>query len=245
MDVRTTVFLTTIFIFGVVVFWRLVGVRKKLKDVYNKFESIRTIKKDDYQAYLEENGDPVIVSARNYVIYDRDQLENNRATFNAAFAEYVALSQLITLFPMLGILGTVWGLVRSGNISDIDQLVTGLGMALSTTLVGLICAIFLKGIDSILLVTLVNNIETEFDKADVVINKEQLRFDIDQAIRKHTDVLQEQRSKQQDQQPVQMEKQREDELEEKSAATEFKEAMAIKNDHEKSLNWSELSNEDF
>ena len=168
-----------IIVFGVIVFFKLMDIQKKLTEVYRSFDRIKTSKKDDYQEYLEENGNPVIVSARNYVIYDRDQLENNRELFNAVYAEYVAWTQVITLFPMLGILGTVMGLIFGGSLSNIDQLVAGLGMALWTTLLGLLFAIGLKFYDSISLGKMINNIDAAFNKADSVISKEQLRFDIE------------------------------------------------------------------
>ena len=108
-----------IIVIGFMVFFKLADIRKKLTEVYRSFDRIKTSRKDDYQEYLEENGNPVIVSARNYVIYDRDKLENNRELFNTVYAEYVAWTQLITLFPMLGILGTVMGLIFGGSLNKL------------------------------------------------------------------------------------------------------------------------------
>ena len=237
-----------IIVFGFTVFYRLVDIRKKLTEVYRSFDRIKTRRKDDYQEYLEENGNPVIVSARNYVIYDRDQLENNRELFNAVYAEYVAWTQVITLFPMLGILGTVMGLIFGGDLSNIDQLVSGLGMALSTTLLGLLFAIGLKFYDSISLGRLINNIDAAFNKADSVISKEQLRFDIEHAIHKHAGGLQEQHTEQAGQTSEQEQAKKQlpgPESDGKADPAESREAAGAQNDREKSLDWSELSDDDF
>ncbi len=237
-----------IIVIGFMVFFKLADIRKKLTEVYRSFDRIKTSRKDDYQEYLEENGNPVIVSARNYVIYDRDKLENNRELFNTVYAEYVAWTQLITLFPMLGILGTVMGLIFGGSLNNIDQLVSGLGMALWTTLLGLLFAIGLKAYDSISLGRLINNIDAAFNKADSVISKEQLRFDIEHAIHKHAGGLQDPRKEQagQTEEPEQTKKQLPGpDPDRKSAPAESKEADGTEKNREKALDWPELSDDDF
>ena len=234
-----------IIVFGVIVFFKLMDIQKKLTEVYRSFDRIKTSKKDDYQEYLEENGNPVIVSARNYVIYDRDQLENNRELFNAVYAEYVAWTQVITLFPMLGILGTVMGLIFGGSLSNIDQLVAGLGMALWTTLLGLLFAIGLKFYDSISLGKMINNIDAAFNKADSVISKEQLRFDIEHAIHKHAGSLQEQREEQEGQAGPEKKQLPGPEPDDPSPPAALQQETGAKKDREKALDWSELSDDDF
>ena len=57
-----------------------------------------------------------------------------------------AANELISLLPLLGILGTVGGLVFSGDLRDVDLLISGLSTAMYTTFWGLIAAIILKGI---------------------------------------------------------------------------------------------------
>jgi hypothetical protein len=121
-------------------------------------------------------------------------------------------------------------------------------MALWTTLLGLLFAIGLKAYDSISLGRLINNIDAAFNKADSVISKEQLRFDIEHAIHKHAGGLQDPRKEQagQTEEPEQTKKQLPGpDPDRKSAPAESKEADGTEKDREKALDWPELSDDDF
>ena len=63
---------------------------------------------------------------------------------------YDVANQLVNLLPMLGILGTVGGLIFSGHLDDVDLLVSGLGQAMWTTFAGLAAAIGVKIVGIIL-----------------------------------------------------------------------------------------------
>ena len=104
------------------------------------------------------------------VSYDRRRLEENRDVYNRLYPYYAVASQLIGLFPLLGILGTVLGLISS-DLADIDSLVAGLTEALRTTLWGLVCAIVLKAVDAVVPGKLVNDIEAKFETVDGAIER--------------------------------------------------------------------------
>ncbi len=71
--------------------------------------------------------------------------------FNKVHVIYSVFAQLISVFPLLGILGTVSGLMGSfaGDSTNIELISRGLGEALVTTFLGLIAAIVLKIFDAV------------------------------------------------------------------------------------------------
>ncbi len=106
--------------------------------------------------------------------YHIDKLDRNKEIFYEQFAKYVSYSQLVSLFPLLGILGTVAGLAFSAKPDAISELISGLGTALYTTLTGLIASIFLKYYDSTQPGKKVYEIEAKFDAADSAIQRREL-----------------------------------------------------------------------
>ena len=61
---------------------------------------------------------------------------------------YTAFSLIIQLFTLLGILGTVAGLfVALQDMEDASNLLDGVGFALSSTILGIICAVIFKVFD--------------------------------------------------------------------------------------------------
>ena len=122
-----------------------------------------------YEEKLDKKGN-VDTTAAVKVSYDRRRLEENRDAFNRLYPYYAVASQLIGLFPLLGILGTVLGLISS-DLADIDSLVAGLTEALRTTLWGLVCAIVLKAVDAVVPGKLVNDIEAKFETVDGAIER--------------------------------------------------------------------------
>ncbi len=82
-----------------------------------------------------------------------DTIRDYEKNFNQTCSKYEIYTQLIPLFPLFGILGTVAGLmlvVQQGDEAAIENLVDGLGTALSTTFYGLVSAIVLKTVATLL-----------------------------------------------------------------------------------------------
>lgn len=78
-----------------------------------------------------------------------DTIRQYESEFNNVVAWHDIISQVIPIFPLLGILGTVAGLMLSlsqGN--NFDALRSSLDVALSSTLYALIFAILLKSLDA-------------------------------------------------------------------------------------------------
>lgn len=161
-----------IFGLGMADFMLMIAVLAGLRKVVNEFRYIRRETDYQYRERIEAKGD-LVTTAHSEVRYNRDKLEANRDDYYGIYPWYVFASQSVALFPLLGILGTVWGLA-SGNLADVATLVSGLGMALDTTIYGLCCAIGLKFVDAFFLGRLVNRVDSEFEKADSAINRQSL-----------------------------------------------------------------------
>jgi len=158
-----------IILFGVAVFWLLWNKMKEFGRILEAFGSIVLVS-NRYEETLGDEGD-VKITVPTEVSYDRKKLEENRVTFNSAYAGYVVYSQWIALFPLLGILGTVLGLILSGDFYDVEALVGGLSGALWTTFWGLICSIVLKFFDAIGPGRRINEIDAKFNAVDSAIDR--------------------------------------------------------------------------
>lgn len=89
--------------------------------------------------------------------------------FNEACSYHNTLTQIIPLFPLLGILGTVAGLMTMLGPDTTDgfkALYDGIGTALSTTLYGLFAAIILKFTDAIFTSRIINDVDVMLDDFD-------------------------------------------------------------------------------
>ncbi len=174
MDPITMISIAVIGGFFVCVGISLTNSSSHLKLIYKDFQRIEKTE-SQYTESIESKGDVKNTSYAE-ISYDRRLLELNRMSFNRVFAKYVSQSQMIALFPLLGILGTVLGLIMGGNVtntnsSEIDNMLTGLGTALWTTFVGLIASIVLKLYDAKGPGQLVNMIDAKFNEVDGAINR--------------------------------------------------------------------------
>lgn len=169
MEALNVVFCIVIIGFGIVDAVFLVLSMLEFQKVLKNFERIE-IREDGYEEELGTQGD-LEISAPVTVRYDRKMLEDNRVNFQNLYSKYVVYSQWISLFPLLGILGTVAGLVFCNDMTDTDSLVAGLSLALLTTFLGLICSIALKFFDAAGPGKCINDIDSRFSTVDGAINR--------------------------------------------------------------------------
>ncbi len=95
-----------------------------------------------------------------------DTIRKYETDFNKKCSWHSVLVQLIPIFPLLGILGTVAGLMLEIQASDIEGMMNSLDVALNTTFFGLIFAIFLKFIEAIFPSRIIYDVEVMLDDFD-------------------------------------------------------------------------------
>lgn len=92
-------------------------------------------------------------------------------SFNKTCSWHEALSQLIPLYPLFGILGTVAGLILQLNAQAGDTIMfESLDIALKSTLYGLIFAIILKFVDALFPARKINETEIVLGDHDKKFN---------------------------------------------------------------------------
>lgn len=99
-----------------------------------------------------------------------DTIRELQTAFNKTCSWHEAFSQLIPLFPLFGILGTVSGLILQLQASNIDQIFKSLDTALGTTFYGLVFAIILKFIDAVGPARTINETDIILDDYDKKFN---------------------------------------------------------------------------
>ena len=171
-----------IIVAGVIVLVFLIYFGFSFSGIYKTFDDIIA---DDSAAYVEalDAEGNIRIRQPSTISYDRRKLDKTRDKYGKEYAKYVVASQIISLFPLGGIFGTVHGLITS-RFEVVETLVAGLNTALVTTYVGLICSIVLKMVDAFFPGKNINLIDYEFDKADSVILRQTLKEEVQRAGKK-------------------------------------------------------------
>lgn len=116
-------------------------------------------------------------------ISDADTWEETYETmkdFSKPRVTYSMASQLIPIFPLLGILGTVVGLMLQLKAGSIEALKDSLGTSMGTTLAGLLAAILLKLVDALWAGRKVTELEIRFDMYEQDYQMSRDRFEQDE-----------------------------------------------------------------
>lgn len=156
-----------IMILGVVLLALLVGNLVQLRMHYRQIKSTMSWK-NKKSVFNKSTGEVEDKSDAENVT--PDTIRELQTDFNKTCSWHEAFSQLIPLFPLFGILGTVSGLILQLQASDVDQMFKSLDTALGTTFWGLVFAIILKFIDAVGPARTINATEIILDDYDKKLN---------------------------------------------------------------------------
>ncbi len=92
-----------------------------------------------------------------------DTIRQYERDFNKDCAWHNVFSQLIPIFPLLGILGTVAGLMLEAGATGLEGMMASIDTALSSTFFALIFAIILKAVDAVFPSRIIEDVEVILD----------------------------------------------------------------------------------
>ena len=152
-----------IWVLGVAVLIALILISNQLKELGKKVdEQIQGNKGKVYR-----NQKTLDLKQRDTAIAKREDTYPLRKSFDELCARYLTIAQMIPVFPLLGILGTVAGLIAQVQASDAAQIYASLDTALTTTFWGILAAIILQVVETWLVQKEINSIETVFNDYDI------------------------------------------------------------------------------
>ena len=99
-----------------------------------------------------------------------DTIRKYETEFNKKCSWHGVLVQCIPVFPLLGILGTVAGLMLQLQAEGMDAVMQSLDVALETTFWGLIFAVILKVIEAVFPARVISDVEVMLDDFDKKLN---------------------------------------------------------------------------
>ena len=130
--------------------------KKRIEELMETKNKNYKVNKDSHE--LEEETDESAAITPDTVRFHENK-------FNELSSFHGAIAQAIPIFPMLGILGTVSGLMLQVQAGSVDLMMASLDTALATTFWGLTAAIILKLAD-IVPSKFINDVEIMLDNFD-------------------------------------------------------------------------------
>jgi len=132
--------------------------KERLEEVLKRRNYIYTLNAESGE--MEENED-------ESASVTPDTIRKYETEFNKKCSWHDVLVQCIPVFPLLGILGTVAGLMLELQAGDINAMLESLDVALDTTFWGLLFAILLKMIEAVFPARIISDVEVmleDFEK---------------------------------------------------------------------------------
>ena len=133
--------------FGIYLIVTLVSIHKNMKD--NQMEARNVYNITRGKSAFDLASGAVGYSAE--VSLDYEKMDKVREKYNQNISDYQSKAQLISILPLMGLMGTIVGLIPGLSAvqnQDFSVLYQSLSTALYSTLFGLIFSIILKGIVS-------------------------------------------------------------------------------------------------
>ena len=158
----------TIIVIGVITFGGLFLNGQALSTQKGRIKDVLERKNKKYN--VNSNSKEIEETDDESVSITPDTIRKYETEFNKKCSIHSVLVQIIPIFPLLGILGTVAGLMLQIQSSDIESMLDSLDVALTTTLVGLIFAIVLKFFDALFPSRIIYDVEVMMEDFDKKIN---------------------------------------------------------------------------
>lgn len=146
-----------LFIFLIVNSFKLVAQKERIHELLERRN--RKYKKNIDTHELEEEED-------EGAAVTPDTIRSFEKKFNDCCSWHSAMAQLISVFPLMGVFGTVTGLMLQAGAKEFDKMLDSLEYALTTTFWGLAFAILLKIFDAIGPAKTINDVEVMLDNFD-------------------------------------------------------------------------------
>lgn len=124
--------------FGLIV-WRIIDLKNHMVSNMSKLNPVMNSKKVTRQ--MDREGTMKVVTGTSISAGDINSLQKD---FDHIRVKHNTVSQLIPIFPSLGILGTVAGLMYQTQAEGLEQMTASIALALSSTLLALLFTVALK-----------------------------------------------------------------------------------------------------
>lgn len=139
-DIVNIIFTVAIIGGGIWVWLKCSKCREKLNEHADKLNKITNI--DKVSSGVADDGS--LVTYAETKATSKDDIRAMQKEFDEICAECDLIPQYIAIFPSVGILGTVFGLMIQAAAYGIDEMTASIGVALSSTFLALIATIILK-----------------------------------------------------------------------------------------------------
>lgn len=159
-----------IFIFAIVTLGGLIFVAKETMDLKKKIDDDQ---KKNRTTKLRKDGIETTPDA-----YTWESVLAYEDEFNQTKIRYSLFGQFIPIFPLLGILGTVAGMIQQLD-AGIDEMKMAVTVSMSTTFWGLIAAIVLKFVDALFTSKEILKMDNFFDTFDQKYQMAKDKYDQD------------------------------------------------------------------
>ncbi len=157
-----------IIVFGLLVMVKISSLHKAVEDIHKRAKEKSESVKGEELLDISKGMMGYTVQSK----YDPTSMDGVRGEYNQVSGKIHAWTQTISIFPLLGLLGTVMGIIPglpSVANGEMGTLQTYLSTALFSTFIGLIFSIILKGLVASYSKTF-SDIEDYFDEFDRKFN---------------------------------------------------------------------------